>query len=93
MQLEAAGGRKEGRGNRVMLFADAAEVLVVLRLHELLSVIAALVHQPLKETLIASILRCLLQFRLGVSARRKRERDLSVGFELLELVELGRFFF
>jgi len=55
MQLEAAGGRKEGRGNRVMLFADAAEVLVVLRLHELLSVIAALVHQPLKETLIASI--------------------------------------
>ena len=55
MQLEAAGGRKEGRGNRVMLLADAAEVLVVLRLHELLSVIAALVHQPLKETLIASI--------------------------------------
>ena len=29
-----------------------------------------------------------MQFRLGVSARRKRERDLSVGFELLELVEL-----
>jgi len=27
MQLEAAGGRKEGRGNRVMLLADAAEVL------------------------------------------------------------------
>jgi hypothetical protein len=49
-------GIKEGRVNRVVLLADAAEVLVVLRLHELISHIGALVHQPLtkKKTQIIS---------------------------------------
>lgn len=42
-------GIKEGRVNRVVLLADAAEVLVVLRLHELISHIGALVHQPLTK--------------------------------------------
>lgn len=63
-ELERAAGGPvhldEARPSRVMLLADTAEVLVVLRLHELLAGLPALAHQ-----------------------------FLGVGFEVLELVELG----
>jgi len=84
-----AEGGKGGRGNRVVLLADAAEVLVVLRLHELLSDIAAVVHQPLKETPITLGACCRVAVQ-SFGGPGRRDSDLGVGFELLELVELRR---
>lgn len=43
-----AGRRAVSQSDRVVLLADAAQILVVLRLHELLAHLAALVHELLK---------------------------------------------